>query len=205
MSAERSMLETRLHAAKNQLAAMEQQRAMGDASFALAQAVGVTLDEIKDFTAQLVKIDDRSNETAEDRAEARRLESYRAAREDAAFWLRRFCTTLGIGNAAAFAAVASGFLQSDEDSWSRIASPVADALTRFSTGMVLAGAMPVFLMLFAQIEIARALSLNLNARGADAMQVFFGGILIVLAVSSGGCLFYGFGYAIGGVRGLIAH
>lgn len=81
-------------------------------------------------------------------AEERRGEEHEHAmqsfeREDAAFWFRRFFTTLGIANAAAFAALASGLLQADDPvKLAPVAGPAMDA---FAWGALWAGSIPLWM------------------------------------------------------------
>lgn len=83
----------------------------------------------------------RAARRAEERAF--RHEMQRAAAEGANFWFRRFFTTLGIANAAAFAALASGLLQADKPA--EIASIAAPAMIQFAWGMLTAGSIPLLL------------------------------------------------------------
>jgi len=63
--------------------------------------------------------------------------------EDAAFWLRRFFTSMAIGNAAALVAISAAVVQPDRptvpDGWLSI------TIRFFSAGLVAAGAIPLIL------------------------------------------------------------
>lgn len=81
------------------------------------------------------------SETREKRAEIQ--DASRAQKEGAEFWFRRFFIALGIANAAAFAALASGLVQADKPS--DIAPLVANSMTHFTWGMLAAGVIPLWL------------------------------------------------------------
>lgn len=60
--------------------------------------------------------------------------------EDANYWLRRFCTSLAIANAGAFAALAAGFLNTDDKA--SVAADLATIMTTFAVGTCSAGLIP---------------------------------------------------------------
>jgi hypothetical protein len=160
--------------------------------------------EIENLVVRLSQIDDRQREANSAEIAALAAERERSASEEASFWYRRFFTTLGLGNAAAFAAVASGFIQADDRR--PIADAAANALTAFSIGMVAAGALP--LLLWLQIETRHLMRLPFwtdDERGLIAWFVKCAVLTIAAgaALFSASALFQGFGYAIGGVRGLV--
>lgn len=102
-------------------------------------------EELRQLKLELANIEDRARETisAENRqaeADARRTE-----KEEIDFWFRRFFTTLGIANGAAFAALASGLLQSDNPA--ALAPAVGPAMDKFIWGALAAGSIPFGLWL----------------------------------------------------------
>lgn len=90
-----------------------------------------------------MQIDDKAREEAEATAAQLNLDSRRSEREDAAFWFRRFFTTLGIANGAAFAALASGLLQADDPV--KLAPVAGAAMDAFIWGALWAGSIPLWM------------------------------------------------------------
>lgn len=103
------------------------------------------VDEIKRCREEIANIDDRENEGLLSEVRQEVAEGRRADAEEAKFWFRRFFTTLGIANAAAFAALASGLLQADHPV--ELAPAVAPAMDKFIWGALAAGSIPLLLWL----------------------------------------------------------
>lgn len=123
--------------------------------------------------------------------------------DDAAFWSRRFYTTLGIANAAAFAAIASGFLQAETNDRKPVVQPVADALEFFMWGMVLAGVIP----LLNWIKSERNRIEGHFDRATDAgirMAILWLSVSFAALAAFNSAVFFvlGLASAIGGIRGL---
>jgi hypothetical protein len=161
--------------------------------------------EIRALELQRTAIVDRETALEAARRHTIDAERERQAGEDEAFWFRRFFTTLGIANAAAFAAIASGFLQAASADRLPVARPVADALSYFSFGMVCAGAIPAFLWLRAAARRIHTLKQVRFFKPQDLQDfvtmILFLGIYFAAAFSVLG-LAKGIGIAIGAVRGL---
>ena len=144
--------------------------------------------KVRHIQQELAQVDDRRDEAAAAAAAARAETETRLRAEESGFWFRRFMTTLGIANGAAFAALASGFLQADEKA--TVALTVANAMTDFAIGMIAAGLVPALLWI-ERSDTTRPGMVRL----ANAANV---------GLALGSALFFilGIGQAVGGVRGM---
>ncbi|MBO9710545.1 MAG: hypothetical protein J7521_20280 [Caulobacter sp.] len=142
------------------------------------------------------------------RAEERtaRLDREKAAAEGANFWFRRFFTTLGIANAAAFAALSSGLLQADKPA--EIAPLVAPAMVQFAWGLLTAGSIP--LLLWLRFGADDWLSARYEQppgirRAREAIRFCSQGIMVIASTSSVCCFANGLFSALGSIQGIIKH
>lgn len=144
MDASRATLEEQLRLlTERRDAAAVEKRAMTKASqFFEKQAEVNSLNaQISNVRRELIALDRQENAVLE----TERMERSKAAVEGATFWFKRFFTTLGIANAGAFAALASGVLQADDVG--KIARLAAPAMVHFTWGMLASGSIPLFLWL----------------------------------------------------------
>lgn len=140
-------------------------------------AVGKVRQKVEELRASQTFLKRRLFDLEETDAAAIR----QAERDEQAFWFRRFFTSLAIGHAGAFFAIATGVFQSDN--LQRAAQMAFWPVVFFGTGLVLAGATPLFLWLERSakdtqehIAFRRASSLSAYWSGA----AFAIGILLVL-------------------------
>ena len=138
---------------------------------------------------ELADVDDRQAEVRDAADKAAAELRLQLTHEDAAFWYRRWVTTLSIGHAGAFAALASGFLQAENQA--NIAAAVAEAMQCFAIGMVCAGAVPFFLW-----------SERFHAEGRTHVSTTAKWVHQTLTMMSAGLFVIGLMTAIGAVRGL---
>ena len=117
-----------------------------------------------------------------------------AAHDERTFWFRRFFTTLGIANAGAFFAVATGLAQADAPA--KIAPYLASPFTSFVWGMVLSGLIPLSLMAAARPEA--------DKRGAHWRKLanYLG---TLLAAASAFSFVFGLMQLVGFFRGMALH
>lgn len=142
---ERRIVEKRLAELKEEL--VERRRPVT----ALGRHVDAVEGEIRAHERELASIDDRAREAEAHEKNQATNDARLKASEEAAFWFRRFFTTLGIANAGAFAALASGVLQADKPG--DVATYAAPAMISFTWGLLWAGAVPLVLWLQAQTEV----------------------------------------------------
>ena len=96
---------------------------------AVAEQLKAAEDAIIAYTTRIAELN--AAEDARKRSEEQ---------EDANYWLRRFCTSLAIANAGAFAALAAGFLNTDDKA--SVAADLATIMTTFAVGTCSAGLIP---------------------------------------------------------------
>lgn len=145
MTLERDHLRQKLAVLKNEHRRARASLAGGDHIAAVNASISISKTErdIEEVERRLLQIEDREREEASAVATQAHLDLRRAEREEAAFWFRRFFTTLGIANAAAFAALAGGLLQADDPiKLAPVAGPAMDA---FIWGAIWAGSIPLLL------------------------------------------------------------
>jgi len=129
--------------------------------------------------------------------QAAEIADRRFAHERAEFWFRRFFTSLGVGNGAAFAAISAGLLQAQKPE--EIAPLAFGPLVVFAVGTVTAGLVPFVLYLqsaAASGVLAPTPRAEAVARAIGRQGVFLLTALSVLA------LLVGVSIALGGVHAL---
>jgi hypothetical protein len=112
-----------------------------DAYTSFREEVDVLMIAVREKIRELNELDVEE----EKEANAWRRERLKSDEGQAAFWFQRFFTTLGVANAAAFAALASALLKFDD--MPRVAPMVLQPLTSFGAGLLWAGLIPFFLWL----------------------------------------------------------
>jgi len=150
---------------------------------------GVVRRDLETVRQQIARAEDDERRSGEQVSAVREATFDKLTQDETAFWFRRFFTTLGIAHAAAFVALTSGFLQSDDKS--TIGHAVADALTLFASGMIAAGLIP--LLLWAH---------GLAGRSRSRVQTFLVTLIAVAALVASGAFVFGIMEAVGAIRGL---
>lgn len=203
MDASRVTLEEQLRLlTERRDAAAAEKRAMTKAALFLEkQATVNSLNaQISNVRRELIALDRQENAALE----SQRIERSKAAVEGATFWFKRFFTTLGIANAGAFAALASGVLQADDVG--KIAGLVAPAMVHFTQGMLASGSIPLFLWLryFASDAQSRYFDRNRFQTLALPILEWLAQLLVILATVRGVWEFAaGLFSALGSLQGTI--
>lgn len=166
------------------------------------RGIPIVEGEITALNLQLARLADRERNADA----ARAVEAEHAARtaqaEEMAFWFRRFFTTLGIANGAAFAALASGLLQADEPV--KLAPVVGPAMDAFIWGALWAGSIPLWMWARLRLRIySSGGELRPPIRGAVVGAGSMFGQLIMISAAASVVLFcLGLFTATGAVHGL---
>lgn len=138
--------------------------------------------------------------------QAARREVEKTQAESATFWFRRYFTSLGIANGAAFAALASGVLQADKPA--DIAPLAAPAMEHFAWGLLAAGAIPLLFYVEYKIRDFRNDRYDPNrfqAAVLPALQVIAGWSVYFAGTVGTYRFAMGLFTAIGAVHGLVRH
>jgi hypothetical protein len=163
-------------------------------------------DDASELRGQIFDLEAKEHAQRTAHEVATRVEVQRATREEAAFWFRRFFTTLGIANGAAFAALASGLLQADDPK--KVAYLAAPAMAHFVWGTILAGSVPLILWMriIVVMTFDDPLKANKFEHGASRV-VEFAGQAVTFGLTGGAVAHFCYGLfdAVGAVQSLIKH
>lgn len=109
----------------------------------------------------------------------------RAAQDDeATFWFRRFFTSVAIANGAAFAALAAGFLNTDDKA--AIANALAEIMSFFAIGMCTAGLIPA--LLWARVKLGASQSKSKYLAFSGAMGALGGAAIVTFVMGIFFCI-----------------
>lgn len=137
----------------------------------ITREIAETEAAMKQIAAEVVRLEEKEAEKQQLVADAER----RSQVEDAAFWFRRFNTSLAIAHGAAFAALGSNLF--DKDITPEVAGAALYPMAHFAIGMLFAGAIPIAVM-------QRHMKVAAYLAGISATLFAFGILAAVFAIKA---------------------